>query len=106
MKVLARDVAQHYCPGQLSTLSAALLPTTQPAQPPVPSQAITVYTSSVQEVKATILELEERFSDLISDTEEEICEKENRDKKFLNRFRNRLLVLPVTRKPIHIKFFS
>ena len=60
---------------------------------------------SLEKVKATILQLEDRFFDLISDTEDEISEKECGDKKFLKKFGVRILSLSVAKKSLHVKFF-
>ena len=83
-------------------------PEVDPESPPdVPPQPITpeVDPEKVAQAKATIEHLEDSFSDVMSDTCEELCEKESRDPKFFNRFRNKLLLLPVAKKRIHVKFF-
>ena len=61
---------------------------------------------SVGKVKATILQLEETFANLQADAEVEIGEQEAGDGRFLARFRSRLLLLPVSKKAIHVKFFE
>ena len=75
--------------------------------PGVPPQPITseVDPEKVAQAKTTIEHLEDSFSDVMSDTCEELCEKESNDSKFFNRFRNKLLLLPVAKKRIHVKFF-
>ena len=76
------------------------MPVNDPTQPlPVPAW-------SEAKVKATILQLEEKFSDLIADVEDEIDKKENQDRKFLKKFRTHLLLLPVSKKPSHARFFQ
>ena len=83
--------------------AVALIPSTRTTDS---TQSPTVIAWSIEKVKATILELEERFSDLMSEAEDEISEKENQDLKFLNKFRNRLLLLPVAKKALRVKFFK
>jgi hypothetical protein len=60
---------------------------------------------SLERVKAAIRELESKFLDLNTDAEEEICEKEAQDKRFLRKFRKFLQLLPVAKKAPHVKFF-
>ena len=69
------------------------------------TQSVAVDMRSVANVKATIRRLEKTFSDMISDTRSALCKKESQDKEFLDRFRDRLLILPVAKKPTHVKFF-
>ena len=45
------------------------------------------------------------FLDLNTEAEEEICEKEVQDKKFLRRFRKYLQLLPAAKKAPHVRFF-
>ena len=88
----------------------------QPLALPPPSTSTTTTTVArsltrqpsfwaLEKVKATILSLEDQFSELISDTENEICEKERSNCKFLQKFRNRILSLPVAKKHLHVRFF-
>ena len=86
--------------GTVVTASSAMLSTTDGTQP----LAVTAW--SIEKVKVTILELEERFADLMSEAEDEISEKENQDGTFLKKFRGRLLLLPVAKKAAHVKFFK
>ena len=60
----------------------------------------------VAEVKDCIDQLEDAFSDLISDTRSSMTEKESQDYKFLDRLRDHLLVLPIAKKATHAKFFK
>ena len=69
------------------------------------TQAVAVITRSVAIIKATILRLEDTFSDLISCTRSALCERERQDNEFLDKFRDRLLVLSVAKKAAHVKFF-
>ena len=73
--------------------------------PPSPHNTSTLSFWSPEKVKATIQELEAKFLDLNTDAEEEICEKEARDKKFLRKFRKYLQLLPAAKKAPHVKFF-
>ena len=59
----------------------------------------------VAEVKMVIKEFEDAFSELMSVTQSSMSDKESQDRKFLNKFRVHLLVLPVSKKAIHVKFF-
>ena len=59
----------------------------------------------ISQVKADIDQLTDTFLDLMSDTRSEMCMKESRDQSFLDRFRDRLLSLPVAQKAPHTKFF-
>ena len=60
----------------------------------------------MEKVKATILELKKRFADLTADAEDELCEQEKQNKRFLRSFRRYLLLLPVAKKATHVKFFQ
>ena len=129
--VLAKEIATHHCvpssspsndPSNSATVLAVPPVYTKTEEAPVPpssavdsvpppmtvtdpTQPLPVPAWSVAKVKATILQLEEMFSDLISDVEDEISEKENHDRRFLKKFRTRLLLLPVSKKSAHAKFF-
>ena len=70
-----------------------------------PQLAVAIRITSATEVKATILRLERMFADLITTTRLAMCDKESCDRMFLERFRDYLLVLPVAKKAIHVKFF-
>ena len=59
----------------------------------------------VAEANATIDQLEDTFSDLLSDTRSSMSDKEGLNRKFLDKFRDHLLVIPVSKKAIHAKFF-
>ena len=60
----------------------------------------------VSQVRAEIDRLSDTFSDLMSDTRDEMCMRESADPAFLDKFRNRLLGLPVAKKAPHAKFFN
>ena len=89
-----------------NTTSTTLTITSNQSLVPSPTcQPSTVIFWSLEKVKATILQLEDQFSDLLSDTEDEISEKECADKRFLKKFRIRILSLSVAKKSLHVKFF-
>ena len=60
----------------------------------------------VARVKASIEHFENEFSNLVSDTRASLCEKEDKDKTFLDKFRDHLFYLPVLQKPPHARFFE
>ena len=59
----------------------------------------------VSQARAEIDRLSDTFSHLMSDTRDELRAKECADPPFLDRFRDRLLDLPVAKKAPHTKFF-
>ena len=63
------------------------------------------FENRVELAKANIERLEEEFSDILSDAQESLSEKEKRDPHFVSRFRNCLLDLPCTKKQVHVRFF-
>ena len=108
MKVFAAYITSNYLRKQPPNQPT---PTTQPPlnkatlQPITPDAPQPLNLEKIAQAKATIEHLEDSFSDVMSDTCEQLCEKESKDPKFFNRFRNKLLLLPVPKKRIHIKFF-
>ena len=82
-------------------------PSVQPLSPVVyttPSSQ-TILSDKVSHARAAIDQLDDTFSDILSDTQLEMCDRESEDPKFLDKFRNRLLALPVAKQSSHIKFF-
>ena len=69
------------------------------------TQPVALCMRSVANVKATKRHLEKTFSDLITRTRSSFCARERHNHEFLDEFRDYLLVLPVTKKAIHVKFF-
>lgn len=61
---------------------------------------------SLEKVKATIDELEMVFAGLHAEAGFQIGKKETEDIKFLEKFRSRLLLLPIRRTHLHGKFFK
>lgn len=70
------------------------------------TRSSTVNEKKVTEVKNSIDQLEDAFSDLISDTRSSMCKKEGLNPEFLDRLRDHLLVLPIAKKATHAKFFK
>ena len=126
-KTLADRLASQYC-GRTPTSSAVNLtpdlpsspatapdasgPETSGSSPSDPSLSPVALPSSpsspsdrVSQVRAEIDRLSDTFSDLMSDTRDEMCARENENPTFLDKFRDRLLDLPVARKAPHAKFF-
>ena len=76
----------------------SLGPVARPSSPSSPSDR-------VSQVRAEINRLSDTFSDLMSDTRDEMCMKESINPSFLDKFRDRLLDLPVAQNAPHAKFF-
>ena len=60
----------------------------------------------VEEAKENIERLEKEFSDIKYDTKKSLAKKEKEDSDFFDRFRDHLLDLPVSKKQIHVRFFT
>ena len=69
-------------------------------------QPLTQGQDRVAKVKSSIEHFENEFSNLVSDTRASLCQKEDKDKTFLDRFRDHLFFLPVLQKPPHARFFE
>ena len=129
MKALAETLATQQCLGRTPTSAAVNLTPDLPSSPATAPEASGPQTSGsspsdpslspvarslspsspsdrVSQVRAEIDRLSDTFSDLMSDTRDEMCTRESVDPAFLNRFRDRLLDLPVTKKAPHAKFFD
>ena len=128
MKALAENLVTQQCLGGTPTSAAVNLtpdlpscpatapeasgPQTSGSSPSDPSLGPVAHPSSpsspsdrVSQVRAEIDRLSDTFSDLMSDTRDEMCTRESVDPAFLKRFRDRLLDLPVAKKAPHTKFF-
>ena len=90
-------------PVSIATTTAAVGPLT-PALNPTQSPAVNM--ERVAEVEVEIEKFEEEFSNLKSDTREFLSDKESQSPKFLARFRDHLLDLPVSKRAVHGKFFD
>ena len=123
MKSLAETLATQQCLGGTPTSAAVNLtpdlpssssgPQTSGSSPSDPSLGPVARPSSpsspsdrVSQVRAEIDRLSDTISDLMSDTRDEMCMRESVDPAFLDKFRDRLLDLPVTKKAPHAKFFD
>ena len=129
MKALAETLATQQCLGETPTSAAINLtpdlpsspatapegsgPQTSGSSPSDPSLGPVARPSSpsspsdrVSQVRAEIDRLSDTFSDLMSDTRDEMCMRESVDPAFLKKFRDRLLDLPVAKKAPHTKFFD
>ena len=72
-------------------------PAVDPVQPTDPR---------VEKAKGNIERLEKEFSDIKSEAKRSLEKKEKEDSVFFNRFRDHLLDLPVSKKKIHVRFFT
>ena len=102
-------------PAHLETASVSATPAghPNPSPPyltPSPSPSSFQITASfrqrVEVARASIEHLEEDYSNIRFDTQESLLERESEDKKFVRRFKDYLLGLPVTKKQVHIRFFA
>lgn len=100
------------CPAKSVSQSAALTPIAPPSNPApsvdlslTPAILPTSSANRVTQVRTEIDQLSDSFSDLMSDTRADLCTKEERDPSFIDKFRDRLLELPVAQKAPHAKFF-
>ena len=71
-----------------------------------PSQPSVVFQQRVEEARYEIEHFEEDFSDLKYEAQDLLSEKQAEDPKFVKKFQNKLLDMPVTKKQIHIRFFT
>ena len=106
------SAAVHLSPELLSSLVTANGPQTSGLSPSDPSLGPMACPSSpsspsdrVSQVRAEIDRLSDTFSDLMSDTRDEMCMRESAYPAFLKRFRDRLLDLPVAQNAPHATFF-
>ena len=61
---------------------------------------------TLTKVKERIQFLERTFSDMHADTVTELSKREDKEENFLERFRSHLLLLPVRKSILHVKFFN
>ena len=95
-------------PAQLEAAPLPVTPTPATAKPPTIHliQFTAVSKERVTKVKARIEFFEEEFADLNVDAQLALSEKENQDSSFLKRFHGHLLLMPVSKKSVHVKFFA
>ena len=98
----ARDSEHTSAPSSTATSSSP--PQIQPDQPPS-HQLSTPSFWSLEKVEATIEELAKMFGILHAKAGKELSKNEQ-DKEFLDEFRSRLLLLPVRKATLHVKFFT
>ena len=60
----------------------------------------------MEETRDAIEHFEGEFSDMKYEAQDLLSEKQSEDPKFVQRFRNHLIDMPVTKKQIHIRFFT
>ena len=87
------------------------VPNTTSSSPPIQPPPSSHHPStpsfwSLEKVKATNQELEEMFGNLHADVDTELSEKESQNEMFFRRFRSNLLLLPVRKATLHVKFFN
>ena len=90
-----------------TSVSVAPVTPPPPVPPPIPPHSKAhIFQRKVAEAEGSIEHLQEEFSDLKSDARESLSERESQDPKFVRKFRDHLLDLPVTKKQVHVRFFS
>ena len=106
-------------PSLLSTSSSISISATPPANtpshlqtatqapvPPTPTNTSHTFEQKVAAAKDSVEQLQEEFFDLKSDTRQSLTKKENEDPNFFHKFQDYLLEMPVTKKQVHIRFFT
>ena len=90
-----------------TSVSVAPVTPPPPVPPPIPPHSKAhIFQRKVAEAEGSIERLQEEFSDLKSDARESLSERESQDPKFVRKFRDHLLDMPVTKKQVHVRFFS
>ena len=89
--------------GPLAPVTATSAPI-GPISPPDNTEE--TFEQRVAGAKECVERLQEEFFDLKSDTRESLSEKERRDPKFILKFQDYLLEMPVAKRQVHIRFFS
>ncbi|CAI8050954.1 Putative ankyrin repeat protein MM_0045 [Geodia barretti] len=119
MKALAESLATRKCLGSLTPDPRSSPVTTAPApetsgpqtsgstEPSLgPVARLSSPSDRISQVWAEIDRLTDTFSHLVSDTRDEMCIRASVEPQFFNKFRDRLLDLPVSQKSPHAKFFD
>ena len=99
----ARDSEHTSAPSSTATSSSPSQ--IQPDQPPYHHLSTPSFWS-LEKVKATIEELEKMFGILHAKVGKELSHEEHQNEDFLWEFRSRLLLLPVRKATLHVKFFD
>ena len=94
-------------PAQLEAAPLPVTPTPATVKPPTLHliQFTAVSKERVAEVQVTIKHFEYEFSDIKSDVRVSLSKRESQNAEFIGKFRDHLLDLPVSKRPIHSKFF-
>ena len=93
-------------PHHLEIATPAPVGSLTPPPPPTVPSPYQPFKQRVMAAEGCIENLQGEFSDLKSDAKESLSERESQDTKFVRKFRDYLLDLPVTKKQVHIRFFS
>ena len=80
--------------------------TATPAPVAPPDNTEQTFEQRVAGAKDGVEHLQEEFFDLKSDTQESLSGEEHRDPKFIQKFQDYLLEMPVAKRQVHIRFFS
>jgi hypothetical protein len=86
------------------SIPVAISPTHTPATNPIQTPAVNQ--QKVVQARASVEYLQDEFSDLKCEACESLSETEGKNPRFVTKFRHYLLDLPVTKKTVHIRFFS
>ena len=94
-------------PAQLEAAPLPVTPTPATVKPPTLHliQFTAVSKERVTKVQVTIKHFEYEFSDIKSDVRVSLSKRESQNAEFVGKFRDHLLDLPVSKRPIHSKFF-
>ena len=80
-------------------------PSPSPSPFPSPSNIIASFQEKVTLAKQSMEYFDDEFGKLVSSTRSSLSQKEERDGTFLDTFRDHLLVMSVSKKAIHVRFF-
>ena len=89
----------------LETASVSATPTGTPTPSTSCSQMTASFQQKVTLAKANVEYFDEEFCKLFSSTRSSLSQREEKDGTFLDTFRDHLLVMSVSKKAVHIKFF-
>ena len=74
--------------------------------PPPPKTTDHSFQQKVAAAKDSVEQLQEEFFDLKSDARQSLTEKEKEDPNLFHKFQHYILDMPVTKKQVHIRFFT
>ena len=72
----------------------------------LPNESSTIFHQKVENTREAIEHFEEEFSDIKHEAQESLSLKQSEDQSFIRKFRNHLLDMSVSKKQVHIQFFS